>query len=139
MPLMNWSDRLSVGVAEIDREHQELVRMLNDLAEAMNAGRGRDALAPILDELISYTKSHFGREEEAMRVHAYPEAAEHMKQHADLARQVLDVQAKLASGAAATLPFEVLAFLKGWLLQHIQKSDKALGAFLVARGASKAV
>jgi len=40
MALFDWNDQLSVGVAEIDKQHQELVKLINDLHEAMREGAG---------------------------------------------------------------------------------------------------
>jgi hemerythrin len=40
MSLIQWNDRLSVHVAEIDGQHQKLVGMINDLNDAMRQGKG---------------------------------------------------------------------------------------------------
>ena len=55
MPLMNWTDKLSVGVAVIDDDHKKLVGMVNELYDAMQSGRGKDSLGRILDGLVQYT------------------------------------------------------------------------------------
>ena len=134
MPLMLWSDKLSVGVKTIDEEHKKLVGMVNDLYDAVQGGQGKDALGKILDGLISYTANHFAHEEKFFAETGYPDSAAHKKQHDDLTRQVLDVQAKYRSGASATLSIEVLNFLKNWLIGHIQGSDKKYGPHLIAKG-----
>ena len=40
MPLIGWNDRLNVGVEVIDRDHQWLLRMLNELYDGLRAGLG---------------------------------------------------------------------------------------------------
>lgn len=134
MPLMSWNDKMSVGVDAFDNDHKKLVAMLNDLFEAVQAGKGKDALGKILDGLVSYTKEHFAREERQMQQHAYPDFAAHKKEHDDLAKQVLEVQKKYNSGQTATLSMEVMNFLKNWLIKHIQGSDKKYGPFMNAKG-----
>lgn len=134
MALMQWNDKLSVGIAVIDADHKKLVGMVNDLYDAVSAGKGADKMGRILDGLIDYTKSHFAREEAFFAQHGYPESAAHKKEHADLARQVLDVQAKYKAGATSTLSLQVMNFLKDWLLKHIQGSDKKYAPFLNAKG-----
>ena len=47
---------------------------------------------------------------------------------------MLDIQAKFKGGATGTLSLEVLAFLKKWLIGHIQGSDRKYGPHLNAKG-----
>lgn len=134
MPLMDWGPKLSVGVREFDAEHQKLVGMVNDLFDAMNAGKGKDRLAPILDGLISYTVSHFQHEERLMQQHAFPGYVAHKDEHDKLTHQVADIQQKFKAGATAALSVEVMNFLKNWLIKHIMGTDKAYTAFLNGKG-----
>ncbi len=134
MPLMEWSDKLSVGIKSIDDEHKKLVGMVNDLFDGVQAGRGKELLGPILDGLIAYTKTHFANEERYFAQHHYGEAVAHKAEHDALAKQVLDVQAKYKAGANAALSMEVMNFLKNWLVKHILGSDKAYGPFLAGKG-----
>jgi hemerythrin len=134
MPLMEWTDKLSVGVRVLDDDHRQLVGMLNELFDGMKSGRGREALGPILDRLIQYTRMHFAREERLFTQTAYPAAAAHKGEHEDLTRQVLEVQSKYAKGSNAVLSLDVLEFLKSWLIRHIQGTDHHYRAHLNARG-----
>jgi hemerythrin len=134
MALMNWNEKMSVGVAVIDDEHKKLVAMLNDLYDGVQAGKGAAALGKVLDGLIAYTAAHFKHEEEFFAKTGYPAAAAHKKEHDDLTKQVLDVQAKYKSGVSGTLSLEVMNFLKTWLIKHIQGSDKAYGPHLNSKG-----
>ena len=134
MPLMTWNNSLSVGIAVIDEDHKKLVAMVNQLYDAVQAGHGKDALGKTLDGLIDYTVMHFAREEKFFQETGYPDAVAHKKEHADLTKQVLDVQAKYRSGATSTLSLEVMTFLKNWLVKHIQGSDRKYGPHLNAKG-----
>lgn len=134
MPLMTWTDKLSVGVAALDDDHKKLVSMVNELYDAMQAGHGRESLGRILDGLIQYTKMHFAREEKFFAQTGYPAAAPHKQEHEALTRQVLDVQKKYAGGAVATLSLDVMHFLKNWLVNHIQGSDQKYRPHLNEKG-----
>jgi len=134
MALISWNDKMNIGIASIDSEHRRLVEMLNTLYDAVQSGKGRDALGPVLDGLIAYTAGHFKNEERLFAETGYPDAVAHKQEHDDLTRQVLDVQAKYKSGASGTLSLEVMNFLKNWLIKHIQGSDKKYGPHLTAKG-----
>ena len=134
MPLMTWNEKMSVGVVALDNEHKKLVAMVNELYDGIQAGKGTDALARVLDGLISYTAAHFKHEEEFFAKTGYPATAAHKQEHDALTKQVLDVQAKYKAGATGTLSLEVMNFLKNWLINHIQGSDKRYGPHLNAAG-----
>lgn len=136
MPLMDWTDKLSVGIGTIDGDHKQLVSMANELFEAMRTAKGKDVLGKILDGLIAYTKTHFAREETYMGKHAYPREHDHKAEHAAFVKTVLEVQTKFKAGETAVLSMQVLNFLRDWLVKHIQGSDRALGAFLQTKHAA---
>jgi len=134
MPLVVWTDKLSVGVASIDKQHQKLVGLLNDFYDAVQLGRGKEALGGLLGELIDYTKVHFATEERLFAKTGYPDAAAHKKAHDELTQQVLEIQEKYNTGVTLTLSLETLTFLKNWLVNHIQATDKRYGPHLVSKG-----
>jgi hemerythrin len=134
MALMEWTDKLSVGVVALDDDHKKLIGMVNELYDAMLAGHGKEKLGRVLDGLVQYTKFHFAREEKYFAQTGYPDAAAHKEQHDALTRQVLEVQLKYAAGATATLSVDVIHFLKKWLVTHIQGSDQSYRQHLNAKG-----
>lgn len=123
-----WSDDFSVGVAEIDGQHQTLVALINQLHSAIRERHGSKASREILDQLADYTRIHFLLEESLMRVSNYAGFAAHRAQHEELIKQVTALQEKLDSGSGA-ISFELLQFLLDWLTKHINDSDKRFGAY----------
>ena len=134
MPLMTWTDKLSVGIKVIDEDHKRLVAMVNELYDSMQAGHGKEALGRILNDLVQYTKVHFAREERFFAETGYPAGDAHKREHDTLTNQVLEVQQKYISGASAALSIDVLRFLKDWLIRHIQGSDQKYRPHLNAKG-----
>ncbi len=134
MPLLAWTDKLSVGVGVLDEDHKRLIDLVNQLYDAMQAGHGKEPLSRILDGLIQYTKMHFAREESFFARTGYPEAAAHKQEHDALTRQVIDIHQRHSAGASAALTLEVMHFLKNWLVQHIQGSDQKYRPHLNEKG-----
>ncbi len=132
-PLMEWSSTLAVGFAEIDRQHQRLVEIANELNSAMHSGAGSQVVGRVLHELIDYTVKHFAYEESEMKKHAYPERDAHMEQHRKLVANVSAFKQKFDNGEAA-ISVELLGFIRDWLLNHILKVDKALARHLNGLG-----
>lgn len=133
MSLMHWNDNYSVGVGSIDADHKKLVGMVNELFDGVKDGKGVGAVGQILDGLIAYTVEHFDREERYFAQTGYPDTAAHKAQHEDLKKQVLEIQAKFRAGNSA-VTMETMSFLKDWLINHIQGSDKKYGSHLNSHG-----
>jgi hemerythrin-like metal-binding protein len=127
--LVEWSDEFSVGVEEIDNEHKTLLKLLNGLHRAVEAGGGQEALGKVLEGLIRYVSYHFSHEEEMFVRTKYPGYIRHRQQHQALTTTVAEIYTEFQSGADATLPKQVLEFLKNWLYDHILESDRAFGNY----------
>lgn len=127
--MMEWNDSLKVGHGLIDRDHQRLVALINQLGEAMSAGQGKDVCGAVLDELVDYTKTHFANEERLMAAHGYADAPAHRAEHASLIDDVEEFRVKYRAGTA-TLSVFLLRFLMEWLTHHILESDKKLARAL---------
>ena len=132
---MAWSPDFSVKVKQFDDQHMKLVNMVNELHDAMKAGKGTEALGKILNGLISYTATHFADEERMMTTHTYPGMPTHKAEHEKLVKQVLDLQQKFKAGQPI-LTLEVMKFLKDWLVKHIQGEDKKYGVYFNSKGIS---
>ncbi|MGA2448224.1 MAG: bacteriohemerythrin [Polyangiaceae bacterium] len=133
MALIDWNkDRFTVQIKQFDDEHQELIRLINDLHAAMKGGKSRDLMGYTLNKLVEYTKTHFSNEEAVLARHGYPELAPHRKQHVDFTRQVAEFQRQFGSGETA-VTVDVMEFLRTWLVDHIQKSDRSYATFLASK------
>jgi hemerythrin len=133
MALITWNDNYSVKIKQIDDQHKKLINMLNELHDAMKVGKGKEVLEKILAGLIQYTVTHFAEEERLMKLHNYPDYVQHKKEHNLLMIQVNDVQKQYREGNAV-LSQAVMTFLKDWLQNHIQGTDKKYAPFLNSKG-----
>lgn len=133
MAIIQWNDTFSVNVAEIDKQHQKLIAMINELHDAMRQGKSNDVLKPILNGLIEYTGVHFKTEENLFARYKYPEAENHKKAHADFVAKVMDFKTRFESSAVG-LSIDVMTFLSNWLQNHIKGEDKKYAPFLNANG-----
>jgi hemerythrin-like metal-binding protein len=128
-----WISSFETGIAPVDSQHRRLVGMLNELFDAMNRGEGNAVVGRILDGLVDYTSYHFKTEEELFAKHGYPEAREHIREHAVLRRQVLKLRASLRAGRSV-FATQLAELLKEWLRVHILQSDKNFGVYLLSKG-----
>jgi hemerythrin len=130
---LEWDASFATGVNRYDEAHKVLFRMVNDLHDAMQQKRSKEAVGQILDGLADYTVNHFADEERAFAQTQYPEAAQHKALHRKLIDQVVDLQDKFRSGETV-LSQDIIAFLQDWLINHIKGIDKKYGPHLSKNG-----
>lgn len=133
MAFVSWSDNLSIGIIQIDAQHKNLVNMLNNLYDAMTAGKGKDVAPKILKEMSGYALTHFATEEKLMQQHGYPEFEAHKREHEAFVKKVQEFNAEMQKGNLGVTS-QVANFLKTWLVNHIQGTDKKYGPFLKEKG-----
>lgn len=131
---LEWSEKLVLGIPSIDAQHKQLVEMMNELYAGFEAGKGREVVGPILDRLINYTATHFKHEEDFFDQTGYAETKHHKKEHENLVKRVLEVQAQFKANKESILTQDLMAFLRNWLVDHILGSDKRYVAHLVKHG-----
>ena len=124
-----WDHVLSVGIDEIDEDHQILVDLFNMLNHSVTDGDTPDYLAAVLNELIKCTAWHFSHEERLMLKYSYEELEDHKKEHQELIKSAKELQQKILQ-AEKPVAEDDLVFLERWLTAHILTDDMRLGAYL---------
>jgi hemerythrin len=133
MALIQWNNNLSVGIAEIDSQHQRLVKLIGDLNEAMRVGKGKEITGKIINDLTNYTLTHFATEEKYFAQFGYPDTNAHKDEHLKFVQKVSAFKKDFEeSRVGITIP--IMNFLSDWLKNHIMGSDKKYGPFLIENG-----
>ncbi|MEI7811496.1 MAG: bacteriohemerythrin [Ignavibacteria bacterium] len=143
---INWSQKYSVGVNEIDTQHKQLIDYINELDNAMKAGQARESLNSIIQNLINYTKTHFALEEKYFDQFPLPGNIKHKKEHEMFISTIMDFQTRFILGNSSasietinslrsqrkrpllalpsSISIEIINFLRNWFVHHICISDK---------------
>jgi hemerythrin len=127
-----WKDSYSIGVQEIDAQHRRLFSLADELNTAMIGGKGKDVLEAVLQNLITYTKTHFAAEERLMLSCGYKELAAHKAQHDEMTKKVVQLHGEFKNGKLL-LSVEVMEFLSAWLRQHIGGSDRKYVPYVMGK------
>lgn len=135
MSFINWSDYYRVGVDAIDTEHEKLAMMINHIHDDLYGGIVEDKLETHFAALADFAARHFAHEESLFERTQYPDAESHRELHEDL-RQRFDTfqESRHKAGEPNVLLAAELAFLRYWLLDHIDKEDRRACAYLNQHG-----
>ena len=129
----NLSHCVPIGIAKIDRQHLEFVKIINDFHGEIVSDHGVEVLENVFDSLFDYARLHFRDEEILMRKHNYPGLADHKSEH-QLLLEELEKQTNACLGVDHPHPEIVLQFLRKWLIEHVNDLDVEMGKFLVLKG-----
>jgi hemerythrin len=129
---MEWSDKLSVNVKIIDKQHKHFIGIINELFEAMQYDK-KDAVAKIIDELVAYADVHFATEQELFEKYHYIGATEHEAEHTKLKTQVTEFISQKDKDPFK-VAYKLLDLLEDWLFNHLSTMDTKYARFLNEQG-----
>ena len=130
---LEWKDEYSVGLDSIDQQHRKLISLINQLTTAVEYSTGEEFEREALAELVDYTKTHFTYEEGLMEDNGYPDFEAHRAQHRAMIAEVEAVLAEYEKDHDTAMR-RAVDYLKGWLIHHINGTDKQYSSFLTGKG-----
>jgi hemerythrin len=128
-----WTEKYSVNVDFIDKQHQRLFETINQLNEALAHGEGATVVERVLQKLVDYVVDHFSAEEALLAKYKYPATASHHAEHEKFTKAIAKFLEDHRAGKSG-VPVSLIMFLQTWLKEHILKNDKAYVEFLTSRG-----
>jgi hemerythrin-like metal-binding protein len=120
---IEWTQNLSVSVKLLDKQHQTLLAIMNEMYEALDKGIEKIVIGKILAELTDFAKFHFATEEKYFEMYHYEGTTEHIIEHKKILTKVSELSEQQKAGENL-LAIEVLFFLEDWLKQHLMKVDR---------------
>ena len=134
METVQWSEKFSVGVRELDQQHQQLIKTLNRLIATQGTiSTHSETISDILLAMTRYAQTHFKTEERLMEAYGYPGLEEQKIQHRDFRKKTAGFTTATTLGMDQE-PEDLLKYLSDWLVHHILEDDMAYRAFFKDKG-----
>ena len=122
MNKITWSGEFSVGVADLDAQHQKIIELINTLEDHSGEQGDSDAVAYVLNEMHSYIIEHFSTEEGMLKRKKYPGLMEQKASHDAFIKEFshicLEVSRDRESGVR-----RLMEYLSDWWTRHILEDD----------------
>lgn len=126
MALIDWKDEFAIGIAAVDYEHRELIRMINELhAQLAAPGASADAVGAFLGEINARISAHFALEEKEMRDRHYDALVEHKRDHERLLDEIRDLMDQYEDDERFD-ERELARRLTDWFAIHFRTHDARL-------------
>lgn len=130
-----FDESLYTGNELIDSEHKELISRVNKLVESCEQGTEKMTAIKTLDFLMDYTEYHFTDEEKLQKEVGYDQLDVHHAKHEEFKQSVSELREMLEEeeGPSEAFVNAVNKNITDWLVNHIQKWDKAIADFIKAQ------
>ncbi|MDH4124417.1 MAG: hemerythrin family protein [Gammaproteobacteria bacterium] len=125
MSLIKWKEEFSVGVLEVDYEHQALIELINNLHAAVMEGVTREQVVAGLGEIYAHIAAHFALEEKVMQESHYPSFSDHKIDHETLLDDLRDIMDEVEDDGEFNEP-QLATDLDRWFSEHFRTHDAKL-------------
>jgi len=135
MAIITWNKAYSVGVEELDKQHQVLITIINKLFSLYTERKfGQTDVEPIFKELMDYTDQHFSTEEHYFQLYNFPQKEQHTSLHNAYRERITNLRKEYEEKTNEQTLFAVNNFLNDWWIWHINNADKKYTEYFNANG-----
>ena len=124
-----WKEQYKIGNEEIDSQHEELFRKIENLVSIARSGdfdNKKKECYKLIDFLVEYTGMHFEAEERIQREMQYVGYEQHVWVHREFTKTVLDYKEKLEQDFSLRTLKSFLGTLLTWLAVHVCGCDRKI-------------
>ncbi|GAB4404968.1 MAG: bacteriohemerythrin [Rhodoferax sp.] len=123
---IEWTQGLELGDADIDKQHQELFSLINEIiaVDSMRDLRGLIML------LYKHIREHFAAEEALMARIEFPDLDHHTENHNRLLSRLNELSMDVGKGYMNKPA--IVELMKDWALNHVSKDDQAIRRYMRA-------
>jgi len=128
---LEWSDNFSTDIMSIDRQHQELLFLLQKLLDVLSREDATlEDTQRVYQDLVDHALEHFDYEERIMKNIGYPDRKAHAAEHKDLRAQIDAITQDVMHGDGKSDWKGLVSLVQVWLLRHIVSTDTKIRDFI---------
>jgi hemerythrin-like metal-binding protein len=120
---LEWENKYSVGVVEIDEQHKRMFSAINELLDSINNGTTEEHIGKVVGSLVEYKMFHFATEEKYFKEFNYEGAEDHISKHVEFNLKLNSLKEKYPN-PTPEFAYELIDFLEDWLLNHLMVVDQ---------------
>jgi hemerythrin len=130
---LEWNEGMSVGIREIDADHQRFFSLLNELNRSITERMKSAEIQQRLQLVIDDTERHFEQEEKFLQEWRYPNAKVHASSHKLVLKILKNIQNSFIPYGLEAEWLDVALKIKNILLSHIIAEDMQCKSFQVSK------
>jgi hemerythrin len=130
MALIEWRDEFSIGIPAIDKEHREMIDLLNEMAKNLETENDVARGLKFFGDVHANINAHFALEERIMREHNYEDLINHKADHEVLLDEIRYLMDEYEAGHYDQALHKLAGELETWFSNHFKEMDARLHAAL---------
>ncbi|MEA2043072.1 MAG: bacteriohemerythrin [Bacteroidota bacterium] len=125
--LIQWNDIYSSGNEKLDEDHKHFAKIINDLFSAFTEGIAQEGISNSLEELKSYSVSHFEYEENLLEEIKFSDIESHKHEHEEFMTKINEFQT-MNNEENQEVHYKLIQFMKSWFNNHIVKEAQDISS-----------
>lgn len=125
-----WIDAFDVGEDSLNRDHHEILDLINEIGKMLIEKRDSGAVSQALNRLLDRAEKHFRDEEALMAEYDVPGLDAHRVTHTLLLTRLRYMIDGLTSGVLSSDDEELFSGLVRWFVDHSVKYDAKIKGML---------
>ena len=121
--MIKWREALAIDHGPIDRDHKQLIAIVNEFYVAAEQGAGRPVLVAALRRLTRYTREHFAREEALQARIGYGDRAAHAKEHGRILDRLQGIVVAMENQPLEATRQQTMDLVRHWIVDHVIGHD----------------
>lgn len=129
MRQIHWNETFSVGDDMLDKHHQHMARLINQVGGMESEDAHSEPLVDVLSSLVKYVEYHFEHEERLMAQLEYRELESHRQEHVHFCEVVAEICFGASLGIISAR--DLFSYLTRWWRNHILIEDMKYKPLLI--------
>lgn len=130
MPIDGWKDELALNIESIDKQHKQIINILQSLYDALLVHDTREHFQNLCSQLILISRDHFNEEERLMLKFFYPDTEAHIGLHMTFMTIVSTLIGNIR-GEQYAYALDNVRYLTSWYIDHILDADRQYSHFVL--------
>ena len=121
--IIEWNEEITSGIEEIDRQHQQIISLLNQIVYLYET---HDSSKKLIFTLLDFSEAiheHFDYEEKLLAENGFKELKNHKAGHEEISDLINSVLMPVMLNDEGDVPVEPLIRIVRWFDNHLKTED----------------
>jgi hemerythrin len=121
--IIEWNEEITSGIEEIDRQHKQIISLLNQIVYYYETPESSKELISSLLEFSKVIHEHFDFEEKLLAEYGYKGLKNHKAGHEEISDMINSVIMPAMLDEEADIPAEPIISIVRWFENHLKTED----------------